>query len=188
MVDVKDPYAPLQAQGISVRVDRSVNVAALRYFDAQGDFAHVCQAALGVSLPTAFSAVEVPATPPGIEFILAWRHPTQSLVLSNDAAVLSALQSALSNAVDGCCLNQSGGLWVLRVQGVRTPDLLLRLGNEASVTKPGEARVSRIAELPVLSLSVKPGETLLLIDRVYAEHLLNWIRVTLADFEVSEIS
>ena len=183
MADSKDPYAPLQAPGISVRVDRALHVAALRYFDAQGAFAQACQASLGMPLPAAFSAVEVPGTPPGIEFILAWRHPTQTLVLSNDAAALYALQSDLSSAVDGCCLDQSGGLWVLRLQGERTRDLLLRLGNEASVTKPGEARVSRIAELPVLSLCVKPGETLLLIDRVYAEHLCNWIRVTLADFD-----
>ena len=76
----------------------------------------------------------------------------------------------------------------MRVQGVRTRDLLLRIGNEASVPTPGESRISRIAELPVVSLSVKPGETLLLLDRVYAEHLLNWIRVTLADFDPSEVS
>jgi sarcosine oxidase gamma subunit len=188
MVDAKDPYAPLQAPGISVRVDRSLHVATLRYFDAQGAFAQACHAALGVPLPTALHAFEVPGTPAGVEFILAWRHPTQTLVLSNDGASLAALQSELSAAVDGVCLDQSGGLWVMRVQGERTRDLLLRIGSEASVPAPGEARISRIAELPVLSLSVKPGETLLLVDRVYAEHLLNWIRVTLADFDPSEVS
>lgn len=183
MVDSQEPYAPLQAPGISVRVDRAMHVAALRYFDAQGAFAQACHAALGVPLPTALRAVEVPGTPPGIEFILAWRHPTQTLVLSNDGAALASLQAELSTAVDGVCLDQSGGLWVLRLQGERTSDLLLRIGNAASVPLPGEAHVSRMAELPVLSLSVKAGETLLLIDRVYVEHLLSWIRVTLADFD-----
>ena len=188
MADSKDPYAPLHAQGISVRVDRSLHVAALRYFDAQGAFARACQASLGVPLPPALRAMEVPGTPPGIEFILAWRHPTQTLVLSNDGAALAALQSELSTAVDGVCLDQSGGLWVLRLEGEKTRDLLLRIGSEASSVAPGEAHVSRIADLPVLSLGVKPGETLLVIDRVYAEHLLNWIRVTLGDFESSEVS
>ena len=188
MVDAKDPYAPLQAPGISVRVDRALRVATLRYFDAQGAFAQACHAALGIPLPTARHAVEVPGSPAGVEFILAWRHPTQTLVVSNDGAALSALQSELRAAVGGLCLDQSGGLWVVRVQGVRTRDLLLRIGNEASVPTPGESRISRIAELPVVSLSVKPGETLLLLDRVYAEHLLNWIRVTLADFDPSEVS
>lgn len=183
MADLKDPYAPLQASGISVRVDRAMHVAALRYFDAQGAFAQACHAALGVPLPTALRAVEVPGTPPGIEFILAWRHPTQTLILSNDSMALATLQSELSTAVEGVCLDQSGGLWVLRLQGERTRDLMLRIGNEASIPNPGAAHICRIAELPVLSLSVKPGETLLLIDRAYAEHLLNWIRATLADFD-----
>ena len=183
MVETNDPYAPLQATGVNVGIDRSVHVASLRYFDAQGAFALACQTALGVPLPLALRAVDVPDTPPGIEFILVWRHPTQTLVLSNDVAALSALQSQLSQSVDGCYLNQSGGIWVVRVQGPRTRDLLLRIGNEASIPEQGDARISRIADLPVISLSVKPGETLLLVDRVYAEHLLNWIRGTLADFE-----
>lgn len=83
---------------------------------------------------------------------------------------------------DGCCVDQSGGLWVIRLRGSRVNDLLLRIGNAASLPRTGEAHVSRVAELPVLSLCLRNGETLLLIDCAYAEHLLNWIRLTVHDF------
>ncbi len=182
MAEPNDPYAPVHATDLSVTLDRAVRVAALRYFDARGTFAQACKSALGIALPEALCAVRVPNTGTGAELILAWRHPTQTLVLSNDVAALAALQTRLSGVEEGCCVDQSGGLWVLRVRGGRTRDLLLRIGNEASVPQPGQASVSRIAELPVLALSVQPGETLLLVDRVYAEHLFNWVRATVADF------
>lgn len=182
MVDFCDPYAPVLAVGLSVSLDRSVRVAALRYFDSQGAFAQLCKSTLGVSLPDALRAVKVPDASADEECLLAWRNPTQTWVVTRNDSTLTALQTALSAAVDGCFVDQSGGVWVLRVRGERTRDLLLRVGNEASVPEPGEARVSRIAELPVMSLSVKTEETLLLVDRVYAEHLFRWVRVTAGDF------
>ena len=80
-------------------------------------------------------------------------------------------------------MNLSGGLEVLRVTGERLAELLSCLGGTASVPRPGEARRSRVADVPVLALSVRPGEALLLVDRAYAEHLMGWIRETLLDFE-----
>jgi len=74
---------------------------------------------------------------------------------------------------------------MVRVSGDRTADLLHRLGGAASVPAPGEARRSRLADVPVLALSVNPGETLLAIDRAYLLHLLAWIRETLLDFEAA---
>ena len=47
----------------------------------------------------------------------------------------------------------------------------------------GEARRSRIADVPVLAISVRAGETLLVVDRVCLPHLFAWIRETLLDFE-----
>ena len=52
----------------------------------------------------------------------------------------------------------------------------------ASIPRPGEARRSRMADVPVLALSLRAGETLLVVDRVYADHLCAWIRETLLDF------
>jgi hypothetical protein len=76
-----------------------------------------------------------------------------------------------------------GGLRIVRLTGPRIADLLCRLGGTASVPAPGESRRSRMADVPVLALSVRAGETLLLLDRAYLPHLLAWIRETMLDFE-----
>ena len=78
-----------------------------------------------------------------------------------------------------------GGLRIVRLTGQRIADLLSRLGGAASVPAVGEARRSRMADLAVLAISVRAGETLLVVDRVYLPHLLAWIRETLLDFEAS---
>jgi hypothetical protein len=46
----------------------------------------------------------------------------------------------------------------------------------------GEALTSRLAELTVTALRVQEQEIVLLVDRLYADHLLAWIRETIADF------
>ena len=77
---------------------------------------------------------------------------------------------------------QTGGMRVLRVTGPKARDLLLRLGSVTAIPALGEARSARLAELQVLTACVQAGEYLLLVDRVYANHLLGWVRATVADF------
>jgi hypothetical protein len=77
---------------------------------------------------------------------------------------------------------QTGGIRVLRVAGSRARDLLLRLGSAQAIPALGEARTGRLAELQVLTACVQAGEYLLLVERVYANHLLEWVRATVADF------
>lgn len=181
MDDRSNPYVYIRADGLDVHLDRRMRVAALRFFNGQGEFARQCRAAIGVELPGCSRAVEVPGAPLGQECILAWRNPTQVLALVSDAQAFAGLLSLLQPTLEGCCVDQSGGLWVLRLTGSRVADLLLRIGNAASVPEPGAAHVTRIADMAVLSLCVKAGEILLVVDRAYAEHLLNWIRATLGD-------
>jgi hypothetical protein len=104
------------------------------------------------------------------------------LCLTDSRARLRDLEAKLASAADGCLVNLSGGLQVLRMTGERIPDLLCRLGGTASIPRCGEARRSRMADVPVLALSLRAGETLLAVDRVYADHLCAWIRETLLDF------
>ena len=79
-------------------------------------------------------------------------------------------------------VDQTGGILTLVVAGARAPDLLTRLGSTDAVPALGEARTSRMAELSVMSLCTRPGEILLLVERVYVRHLFGWIRETIADF------
>ncbi len=46
----------------------------------------------------------------------------------------------------------------------------------------GEARTSRMADLSVLAVRLDEATTLLLVDRLYAEHMLAWVEDIAADF------
>lgn len=115
------------------------------------------------------------------EWLLAWRSPTETMILTTDAAVLDALAARLADATDACLVDQSGGIWVLRLTGSRVADVLLRLGSTTVIPAVGQALTGRLAELTVTAVAVQEGEILLLMDRFYADHLLGWIRETIAD-------
>lgn len=168
----------LKGAGLTVRADLGVHVATLRYFESGGAFALAAQAATGVRLPPVLGAIEAQ----GGELTLAWRSPTETLLLTASASRLSQLEDHLAHTPGGCLLNLTGGLTLLRVTGERIADLLCRLGGTACVPAVGEARRSRLADVAVLSLAVRAGETLLVVDRGYAAHLTGWIRETLLDF------
>lgn len=166
---------------IEVQSPAGMHAAVLRYFDSAGSFAATAAAALGAPLPAPLRAVAV--TLPGAaggESILAWSRPGETLLLTASGADLSALTGRLASVDGGQILNITGALVVLRLTGAHTTDLIARLGS-AHVPQPGEARRGRLADVPVLSLCVRAGETWLLVDRAYARHLTGWIDATLAD-------
>jgi sarcosine oxidase gamma subunit len=168
----------LEGAGLSVHLDDAMQTAALRYFAGDGAFAAAVRELTGLALPQVLQAAR---TADG-QLLLAWRSPTETLCLTHSRARLWNLEAKLTGVADGCLVSLSGGLQVLRVTGERSPDLLARLGGTASIPRPGEARRSRMADVPVLALSLRERETLLVVDRVYADHLCAWIRETLLDF------
>jgi len=171
----------IELPGLSVTLRREFKVASLRYFDAQGPVAATMRSAVGGPLPQEQQAVSYPAG--AGELILAWRSPTETWVMTTDGATFAAITAAMaSDSPAGCLVDQTGGLWAWKLSGVRTTDLLARLGSMASIPALGEARGSRVAELAVLMLCVKAGEIVLLAERVYSEHLLGWISETAEDF------
>jgi sarcosine oxidase gamma subunit len=175
------------ADGLSVRWDHGLSVASLRYFDPAGLFAAEVSEVLGGPLPEPLQAhrrllAAEGAGTVGSELVLAWRSPTETLLVTADAGCLAAVDRFAATRSDGCLVDQTGGLLTLVVAGARAPDLLLHLGSTDAVPALGEARTSRLAELSVMSLCTRPGEILLLVERVYARHLFGWIRETVADF------
>jgi heterotetrameric sarcosine oxidase gamma subunit len=171
----------VEIDGLSIRADLEVQAASLRYFHHAGGFAAALREAVGRELPEPLRAFQVGSTTQGSYVILAWRSPTESLLLSNDRAAFEELERQLAGAADGCMVNQTGGILVLRARGDKTGDLLLRLGSATAIAGVGEARGGRLAELHVLTVCVQPEEYLLLVERVYANHLLEWIAATAAD-------
>jgi sarcosine oxidase gamma subunit len=181
------------ARELSVQWDHGLSVASLRYFDPTGLFAVEVGEVLGGPLPAPLrsdrrvvvaegdGASAKGASSAGWELVLAWRGPTETLLVTADAGWLAAADRFAAGRLDGCLVDQTGGILTLVVGGDRAPDLLTRLGSTDAVPALGEARTSRLAELSVMSLCTRPGEILLLVERVYARHLFGWIRETIAD-------
>ena len=187
----------LSTDGLTVRWDHGLAIASLRYFDAAGSFAAAVEEVLGGPLPEPLRADRrvlstagdsagnraVRAGKAGSELVLAWRSPTETLLETADAGWLAAVSAFAADRSDGCLVDQTGGILSLVLTGARVPDLLLRLGSTDTIPALGEARTSRLAELSVMSLCTRPGEILLLVERVYVRHLIGWIRETVADFK-----
>lgn len=167
-------------EGFSMQPARLACVAALRYFDAAGEFAGVVEAVLGGPLPAQLRTVRHGGSATPAEVVLAWRSPTETLALCG-AAMLAALDAVAAPRSDGCVVEQTGGLRAWALTGPRVADVLVRLGSPSIIPGPGEARIGRLAELTVLVGAVESAETLLIVDRVYEEHLAAWLRQTLAD-------
>jgi hypothetical protein len=113
--------------------------------------------------------------------VLAWRSPTETWLLSSSAEHIAAVEERAAGRTDGCCIEQTGGILIWKVGGVRTADFLARLG-AAVMPTPGEARTARLADLSVTRVCVRPAHIMLLVDRAYGPHVLGWMRETAADF------
>lgn len=187
--------AAIEADGLSVSIDGEYLAASLRYFDAEGSFVAIVRNTLGAALPEPLRAARVEvdaggAAPTGGEgpansshFILVWRSPTETLLLNKNPAAFAQLEAQLEAAADGCMVNQTGGLRVVRLQGPKTDYLLTRLAADSSIPGIGEARTGRFAEVQATAVRFAAGEVLLIVERVYADHLLEWIAVTVGDFQ-----
>ena len=182
MDNLRAAPSAIEADGLCVIVDREYLAASLRYFDSQGSFAAILRNALGAPLPEPLRAIRSEAPVNSVPFILVWRSPTESLLLSKDPPAFAQLEGEFAAAADGCMVNQTGGLCVVRVQGRRTDDLLTRLGANSAIPGIGEARTGRFAELQATAVRFAADEVLLIVERVYADHLLEWMAVTAGDF------
>ncbi len=177
-------HPPLALEAAGLRVDAiDFCAASLRYFDSAGQFAAALREAIGQPLPQPLQAAVFNAGSPHEQSILAWRSPTETLLLCADRTMAAELERRLSVATDGCIVDQTGGLCVFRALGQSARDLLQRMGAATAVPDLGEARGGRLAELQVLTVCVQAEEFLLIVERVYAEHLWEWIRSTAADFD-----
>jgi heterotetrameric sarcosine oxidase gamma subunit len=181
MDDLRHTVFPYELDGLRVEALPGAQVASLRYFDRAGTFGGVLRQTLGQPLPQPQRAA-LAAADDAAASVLAWRSPTETLILCSGAAVLAELAQRLAGAGDGCMVDQTGGICVLRMRGRRAGELLQRLGALSSIPGLGEARGGRLAEVHVLTVCVEKAEYLLFVERVYAAHLCEWIRLTLADF------
>lgn len=173
--------ASRRVAGLEV-LEAPLYAATLRYFKADGPFGAALAAVTGAPPPAPLTATVLPADARcGAGLVLAWLRPTETLVLGDEAAPLAALTAGLGDATGGHVVDLTGGVRMVRLTGAGAADLLSRLGGSTPAAL-GEARRARLADVPVLAVRVRVAETLLVVDRAYAEHLLGWIDATLADW------
>ncbi|MDE2305340.1 MAG: hypothetical protein KGL34_07260 [Gammaproteobacteria bacterium] len=175
---------PLRAGGVTVELDRSTRVAALRYFDG-ATASTLVRTVLGEPLPEVQRVIRSASTA-GEPFILAWRGPRETWILAASEGPLERLEAACAGKDDVCLVVQTDGILGIHASGTGTPELLRRLGSFGSVPHRGEARTGRFADVAVTVLGLDDREALLLVERVYAEHLLGWVRETLLDMNGGE--
>jgi heterotetrameric sarcosine oxidase gamma subunit len=172
----------IEVDGLSVSVERGLLAASLRYFDGAGSFAAAVCGAIGRPLPECLRVIRVEEATNTAQFVVAWRSPTETLLLCRSRIAFAELEQRLAALADGCMVDQTGGVSVIRVRGPRACDLLLRLGASTAIPGLGEALSGRMAEVQVLTACIHEGEFLLLVERAYARHLLEWIGATASDF------
>ena len=171
--------------GLSIHPVAPVWMACIRFFDPAGEFVNGLGGRVGGPMPGPLQALRYAADAGGAmpqsQILLASRSPNETWLLCNQAWVLAALEDFAAGRSEGCVVNQTGAYRIWEIAGDRAPDFMARLGS-APLPTVGEASMSRVAELTVMTVCVEAGRTLVLVDRLYAEHLACWMAQTLTDF------
>jgi heterotetrameric sarcosine oxidase gamma subunit len=176
MAEMRNGLSPVDVPGIRVSLVEDMHVASLRHFDLGAEFSSAVHALVGVPLPGKLCAAEALPCAGADRVVLVWRGPNETLLLCDNGTVIDQLSDAVATLDDGCVIDLTGGAWVLRASGEGVALLFERIGGQATLPGLGEARRSRLAEIPVLASRVRADEILLIVERVYAEHLMEWIR------------
>jgi len=185
MSNASDLDVGVAIAGLSIESVSPLWIAVIRFFDPSGEFMSGLADRVGGAMPGPLQALRYAGNSggamPDSQILLASRSPNETLLMCNQAWVLAALENFAAGRSDGCVVNQTGAYRVWEIAGDSAPDFLARLGS-AALPALGEARMSRVAELTVMTLSVEAGSTLVLVDRLYSEHLAGWMAETLTDF------
>jgi hypothetical protein len=163
--------------GLTVQLAQGLHMASLRHF-AAAPLGALLLETTGAGLPRSQQACQAA----GAEVTLAWRSPSETLLLSGAVEVLQRLGEKLESSNEACLVDLSAAFRVVRLAGARVSDLLCRLGGTGAIPNVGEAHRGRLCDVPVLAVSVCEAETWLVLDRAYLPHVLGWIGATLADF------
>jgi heterotetrameric sarcosine oxidase gamma subunit len=177
-----NPYfASIEKPRLRVEMQPQRHAASLRYFARESAFARMVSAATGLDLPNELRAAHDADDANEAVTLLAWRSPTETTLVTADAGLLDSLQTKAATLDDGCVIDQTGGLLVLRAHGPAVVDLLARKAGHGAMPAIGESRRARFAEIAVLFVKVRADEVLLIVDRIYAPHLMASIRASATD-------
>ncbi len=178
------PTVPGRAWPPRLSVERRhfSRIGSLRFFARNRALADELAGILGGEVPPMLQAAERIVAGSLESLILARISPTQALVLCGSDGQFTGIETRMAHRTDGCFVDQSCGISAFAVQGADGREFLSRLAATSAIPHVGEARTGRFAEVTVTALCVKADAWLLLVDRLYREHLHAWLRQSLADF------
>jgi heterotetrameric sarcosine oxidase gamma subunit len=164
---------PKSSAAIALRLVEPLHVLSLRHFPGGGASA----------LSTVLAEHRLPGLPGpghsrGIEPRLIWRSPTETLLLTQDAAQASALLAALRPAPGAlaCALDLSAGTLVVTLQGGNVEALLSRLVDAHALPRgTDQASRVRLADIAAVVWRGAPDHLGLLVDRANAHYLARWL-------------
>jgi heterotetrameric sarcosine oxidase gamma subunit len=173
-------FAAIENPRLRVELQPQWHTASLRYFTREGAFARMVSAATGLNVPGELRA-EHAADDGHAVTLLAWRSPTETILATRDSELFDSLQTSAAALDDGCIIDQCGGLLALRAHGPAVQDLLASKAGHGAMPAIGESRRARFAEIAVLMVKVQADELLLIVDRIYAPHVMASIRASATD-------
>jgi hypothetical protein len=173
-------FASIENPRLQVELQPQWHIASLRYFTRKGAFARVVSAVTGLNVPNESCAAHADDANQAVT-LLAWRSATETTLVTRAAGLVDALQTSAARLDDGCVIDQTGGLLVLRAHGPAVMDLVARKAGHGAMPASGQSRRVRFAEVAVLIVKVRADEVLLIVDRIYAPHLMASIRASAAD-------
>jgi len=174
-------FAAIENPRLRVKLQPQWHTASLRYFAREGAFARWVSTATGLDVPSELRAAHAGDDDQLAVTLLAWRSPTETILATRDAGLLDSLYTSAATRDGGCVIDQRGGLLVLHAQGPAVADLVARKAGHGAMPAIGESRRVRFAEIPVLIVKVRADGVLLIVDRIYAPHLMASIRASAAD-------
>lgn len=165
---------------LSVSMVEDTALLSLRYMGVDAQFVEHVQSALGCSLPETLQARSLLAPEAGYRGVLAWRRPTETLLLAETHETIHRY-GGIPATDDGYVLDLTGGFTLFSCEGSQIAQMFARLGGPGTFPSPGEAKPGRLAEVPALALSLQGGQCHILVERHFGPHMDAWIRRAVAN-------
>jgi heterotetrameric sarcosine oxidase gamma subunit len=174
----------VEGSGLKLELEPRLHAASLRYFERDGAFTRMVHRVAGMSIPNDLGATHLADLAKQGITILAWRSPSETTLLTTDNGLLDSLQTAAAVLNDGCVVDQRGGTLVFRARGSEVANLVAKTSGHGAMPAINESRRTRLADAAVLIVKVRAEESLFVVDRIYAPHVMASIRVSAADLDI----
>ena len=148
-----------------------LHIATLRHLP-DDRAAAACVAALALPWPLD------PGVLAGDDPYLAWRSPTECLLIGTDAQPVSHLLETLApgRSETAMACEMAEALAVFELYGPKLDDWLCHLVDSLSIPRErGRSSRARMVDIPVLLLRLRSDQLWLLADRTIAPYIRNWL-------------